>query len=142
MAHTMTQDEWRAFVSEGTRTAKLSTVRSDGSPHVTPVWFVLDGDDLVLTTHKETAKGRNMLRDDRVAICVDDDRPPFSFVSIRGRADVSEDAEELLHWATRIAGRYMGADQAEAYGKRNAVPGELVVRVRVDRVVARAALAE
>ncbi|MEU6083097.1 PPOX class F420-dependent oxidoreductase [Streptomyces sp. NPDC047108] len=142
MAHTMTQDEWHAFVAEGTRTAKLSTVRSDGSPHVAPVWFVLDGDDLVLTTHKETVKGRNLLRDGRVAICVDDDRPPFSFVSIRGTADVSEDAQELLHWATRIAGRYMGADQAEAYGKRNAVPGELVVRVRVDRVVAQAALAE
>jgi hypothetical protein len=36
---------------------------------------------------------------------------------------------ELLHWATRIAGRYMGAEQAEAYGKRNAVEGELLVRI-------------
>ena len=46
----MDDAEWRAFVSEGTRTGKLATVRADGRPHVVPIWFVLDGDDLVFTT--------------------------------------------------------------------------------------------
>ncbi|MFD8568920.1 PPOX class F420-dependent oxidoreductase [Streptomyces sp. NPDC057694] len=136
MAHKMTDEEWHAFVSEGTRTAKLSTVRADGSPHIAPVWFVLDGDDIVFNTGKDTVKGRNLARDGRVALCVDDERPPFSFVTIQGHAELSEDPIELVDSATRIGGRYMGADRAEEFGRRNGVPGELVVRVRVDKVVA------
>ncbi|MYW63515.1 TIGR03618 family F420-dependent PPOX class oxidoreductase [Streptomyces sp. SID8379] len=136
MAHKMTDEEWRAFVSEGTRTAKLSTVRADGSPHIAPIWFVLDGDDIVFNTGKDTVKGRNLARDGRVALCIDDERPPFSFVTIQGQAELSENPAELLDSATRIGGRYMGADRAEEFGRRNGVPGELVVRVRVDKVVA------
>ncbi|MYX39652.1 TIGR03618 family F420-dependent PPOX class oxidoreductase [Streptomyces sp. SID89] len=136
MAQNMTDEEWRAFVSSGTRTGKLSTVRADGSPHVAPIWFLLDGDDVVFNTGKETVKGRNLTRDDRVSLCVDDDRPPFSFVVLQGRARLSEDLDELRHWAARIGGRYMGEDRAEEFGERNGVPGELLVRVRVDKVVA------
>src|SRR5215470_7020662 len=106
MAQQMTEDEWRAFLSEGTRTGKLATVRADGSPHVAPIWFVLDGPDLVFNTGKETVKGRNLLRDDRVSLCVDDDRPPFAYALVRGRARISEEAGPLLEWATRIAVRY------------------------------------
>lgn len=132
----MTEEQWRAFVSAGTRTGKLATVRSDGSPHVVPVWFVLDGDDVVFNTGKGTVKGRNLARDGRVALCVDDDRPPFAFVTLRGRAEISEDPVELRRWATRIGGRYMGEDRAEEFGARNAVPGELLVRVRIEKVTA------
>ncbi|MFD4588493.1 PPOX class F420-dependent oxidoreductase [Streptomyces sp. NPDC087659] len=142
MARKMSQDEWRAFVSQGTRTAKLSTVRADGSPHIAPVWFLLDGDDLLFNTGKETVKGRNLARDGRVALCVDDDRPPFSFVVVQGRAEISEDPEQLRHWATRIAARYMGEDRAEEFGARNGVPGELLVRVRVEKVQAMADVAD
>jgi PPOX class probable F420-dependent enzyme len=142
MAHKMTDDEWRAFASEGTRTGKLSTVRADGRPHLAPVWFVLDGDDLVFNTGKETVKGRNLARDPRVSLCVDDERPPYAFVVCEGTATISEDPDELLKWAIRIGGRYMGADRGEEFGRRNAVPGELLVRVHVDKVVALAELAE
>lgn len=141
MAHHMTKDEWRAFLSEGTRTAKISTVRADGSPHIAPVWFLLDGDDLVFNTGKGSVKGRNLARDGRVSICVDDDRPPFAFAVLQGRADLSEDLGELRRWATRIAGRYMGAEAAEEFGARNGVAGELVVRVHIDKVVAMADMA-
>jgi PPOX class probable F420-dependent enzyme len=138
MAFKMTDAEWRAFVSQGTRTAILSTVRADGSPHSAPVWFLLDGDDIVFMTGKETVKGRNLAREARVALCVDDARPPFSFVTFQGHAAVSEDLTQLQAWGTRIAARYMGEEQAEAFGERNAVPGEFLVRVRIDKVVAMA----
>ncbi|MFJ9412914.1 PPOX class F420-dependent oxidoreductase [Streptomyces sp. NPDC101227] len=141
MAHKMTKDEWRKFLSEGTRTGKMSTVRADGSPHIAPVWFLMDGDELVFNTGKETVKGRNLARDGRVALCVDDERPPFSFVVVQGTAEISEELTEVRHWATRIAARYMGEDRAEEYGARNGVPGELVVRVRIDKAVAIADLA-
>ncbi|AYN42623.1 PPOX class F420-dependent oxidoreductase [Streptomyces dangxiongensis] len=136
MAEKMTDEEWRAFVSDGTRTGKLSTVRADGSPHVAPIWFVLDGDELVFNTGNGTVKGRNLARDGRVALCVDDDRPPFHFVVVSGRARLSEDLAEVRLWATRIAARYMGQERAEEYGARNGVPGELLVRVTIDNVVA------
>ncbi|MFH8448981.1 PPOX class F420-dependent oxidoreductase [Streptomyces fungicidicus] len=136
MGHKMTEEEWREFCSQGTRTAKLSTVRADGSPHVAPVWFLVDGGDVVFNTGKGTVKGRNLARDGRVALCVDDDRPPFGFVVLQGRARLSEDPGELRHWATLIGARYMGEDRAEEFGARNAVPGELLVRVTVEKVVA------
>ncbi|MEU3514913.1 PPOX class F420-dependent oxidoreductase [Streptomyces sp. NPDC006654] len=136
MAEKMTDEEWRAFVSHGTRTGKLSTVNADGSPHVAPIWFLLDGDELVFNTGKDTAKGRNLARDGRVALCVDDDRPPFHFVVLNGRARLSEDLGELRDSATRIAARYMGEERAEEFGARNGVPGELLVRVTVEKVVA------
>ncbi|MCF4137204.1 PPOX class F420-dependent oxidoreductase [Streptomyces sp. Tue 6430] len=142
MAQKMTDEEWRAFVSQGTRTAKLSTVRADGSPHVAPVWFLLDGDEVVFNTGKETVKGRNLARDGRVALCVDDDRPPFDFVVLQGRARISEDLDQVRLWATRIAARYMGDDRAEAFGARNGVPGELVVRVGIEKVLAQKAVAD
>lgn len=142
MAQKMTDTEWRAFLSQGTRTAKLSTVRADGSPHVAPIWFLLDGDQVVFNTSKESVKGRNLARDGRVALCVDDDRPPFDFVVVQGRAQLSEDLDDLREWATRIAGRYMGEENAEAFGERNGRPGELLVRVAIDKVLAQKAVAD
>nr|WSX53145.1 PPOX class F420-dependent oxidoreductase [Streptomyces sp. NBC_00974] len=142
MVKKMTQEEWRAFVSHSTRTGKLSTVREDGSPHIAPIWFVLDGDSFVFNTGKDTVKGRNLARDGRVALCVDDDRPPFSYVILQGRADISEDLDEMLPWASKIGARYMGAEHGDAFGRRNAVPGELLVRVSIDKVISAAGVAD
>ncbi|MFJ1980926.1 PPOX class F420-dependent oxidoreductase [Streptomyces albogriseolus] len=142
MGQKMTEEEWRAFVSHGTRTGKLATVRADGRPHLAPVWFVLDGDEVVFNTGATTVKGRNLARDGRIALCVDDDRPPFAYVILEGRARLSEDPGELRHWAARIGARYMGEDRAEEFGARNGVPGELLVRVRIDKVLAEKGVAD
>lgn len=138
----MTPDERRAFLLEGTRTAALATARAAGGPHVAPIWFTLDGDDLLFNTGKATVKGRDLQRDDRVALMIDDGEPPFAFVAIEGIATLSEDLDEMLHWATRIAARYMGEELAEAYGRRNAVPGEYLVRVTPTKVVAMKGVAD
>ncbi len=141
MPHEMTPDEIREFLLHGTRTAKLATTMADGAPHVMPVWFVLDGDELVFTTDASSVKGRNLRRDPRAAVVVDDQAPPYAFVHMRGSVTVSEDLDELLRFATAIGGRYMGADKADEFGRRNAVPGELVVRLRPERVIAQANVA-
>ena len=126
---------------EGTRTAKLAVVRKNGSPLVTPVWFLVDHDGtIVLTTGKRTVKGRALERDPRVSICVEDDRPPFAFVRVDGVAELSEDPAELRLCATRIAERYMGAERAQEFGERNSVPGEIVVRVRPTHTVGQSEL--
>jgi PPOX class probable F420-dependent enzyme len=141
MAEEMSEDVWKAFITEGTRTGKLSTVRADGSPHVVPMWFLLDGPDLVFTTENDTVKSRNLMRDDRAEMCVDDQRPPYSHAILRGRVRISEDHGQLRTWAARIAARYMGEDRAQEYGQRNSVPGMLLVRMRIEDVSAFAAIA-
>jgi PPOX class probable F420-dependent enzyme len=132
----MTPDEVRSFMLQGTRTAKVATAMADCQPHVMPVWFVLDGDQVVFTTGADSVKGRNLRRDPRIALVVDHEEPPYAFVHLRGRATLSEDLDELRRFATEIGARYMGRDRAEEFGRRNAVPGELLVRVEPDRILA------
>jgi PPOX class probable F420-dependent enzyme len=132
----MTTEEIHSFLLDGTRTAKVATAMADGRPHVMPVWFVLDGEQIVFTTGANSVKGLNLRRDPRVALIVDDQAPPYAFVHVRGRVTLHEDLDELLRFATSIGTRYMGSDRAEEFGKRNAVPGELLVRVTPERVIA------
>jgi len=132
----MTEEEYRSFLLDRSRTAVLATVRADGRPHAAPVWFDLDGDALIFTTGESTVKGRNMRRDPRVSLCIDEEEPPFHYVMIEGVAVLTVENPDLLYWATRIGGRYMGSGRADEYGRRNAVEGELLVRVTPQKVVA------
>lgn len=134
----MSDSERRAFLMEGTRTAKVATTRKDGTPHVTPIWFVLDGDDVIFTTHETSVKGKALMREPRVALVVDDQEPPYSFVMIEGDVTLSRDPSDLLAWATAIGSRYMGLDRAEEFGQRNGVDGELIVRVTPTKTIAKA----
>jgi PPOX class probable F420-dependent enzyme len=132
----MNEQQWRDFVTAGTKTGKLAVTRLDGRPHVTPIWFLLDGDDIVLTTHQDGVKGKALRRDPRAALCVDDQQPPYSFVVIEGRVRISDDSGEVRRWSAALGGRYMGAERAEEFGARNGVPGELLVRLRAEKVIA------
>jgi hypothetical protein len=132
----MTSEEAIEFLSTGTRTGKLATVRANGAPHVTPIWFVVDGDDLVFNTWHTSAKAQHLARDPRVSLVVDLEEAPYAYVLVEGTAAISRDLEEITRFATRIGARYMGEDRAEEFGARNGVEGELLVRLRMDRVIA------
>jgi PPOX class probable F420-dependent enzyme len=138
----MSREEWLPFVSSGTRTGHLAVTRADGSPHVAPVWFVVDSsggvDRLVFNTGATTVKGRALLRDPRFAMSVDVPEPPYSFVLFYATASVVDDPVESLPWSVRIASRYMGEERGEDFGRRNAVPGELLVYGTITKVVAEA----
>ena len=134
--HRMTDAEVREFITaDPPHTAKVATVRADGRPHVAPVWYAVDDDGSILfTTGADTVKGRTLARTGYAAISIDDERPPFSYVTFEGPVELSEDLDQVRHWATILGGRYMGPDTAEAFGERNAVPGELLVRLRPEKV--------
>lgn len=136
MARPLDTAEALDWVFAKARTAKIGVVTKSGAPLVAPIWVARDGDRLVFNTGADTAKGRAILRDPRVSLCFDDETPPFSFVIVHGTASVSEDLPEVRRWAGIIGGRYMGEDQADAYGERNGVPGELLVTVTPTKVVA------
>ena len=128
--------EVRDFLTRGTRTGKLGYLAASGRPLVTPVWFILDGETIVFNTGKDTAKGRYLARDPRISLCADLDAPPYAFVQVQGDAELSEEPDEVIRTATLIGARYMGPGRAEEFGRRNGVPGELVVRVRPVKVLA------
>jgi PPOX class probable F420-dependent enzyme len=140
----MTEEQVRAFLTAlPARTGKLATVRQDGRPHVAPIWYDLDDDGAVLfNTGEKTVKGRNLLRDGRAALCVDDERPPFSFVTVEGAVEIIRELAQVREWAARLGARYMGAERAEEYAERNGVEGELLIRLRPDVVHAAADLAD
>lgn len=142
----MSRDEWWHFASSGTRTGKAAVTRADGTPHVTPIWFILDetpdGDELVFSTGAESVKGRALRRDRRLSVTVDDQEPPYSFVQFTAEATLVTDVEEILPYSIAIGARYMGEDKAETVGKRNAVAGECLVRARITKVIAFADIAD
>jgi PPOX class probable F420-dependent enzyme len=142
--HPMSASEVRAFLTASPpRTAKLATVRADGRPHVAPVWYLVDDDGtVVFSTGSSTVKGRNLAREGYAAICVDDDRPPFSFVIVEGVVEIIEELAQVREWAARLGGRYMGEDRAEEYGARNGVAGELLVRLHPDHIHSAVDMAE
>ena len=125
----LSRSECLSFMMERPRTGKIATTRPDGRPHVAPIWFALDGEQLLFTTWHTTAKATHMRHSPWVSICVDDENRPFAFVKYDGTVEFSDAPGELRHWATMIAARYMGEEMSRAYGERNAVPGELLVRV-------------
>ena len=129
--------EINAFLTAGTRTGKLAYAGLDGRPLVTPVWFIVEDGCIVFNTFRESAKARALARDPRVTLCADLEEPPYAFVQVQGEAGLSEDPGELLRIATMIAARYMGPDRTEEFGTRNGVPGELIVRLRPTKVLAR-----
>ena len=126
----MNQNEIKEFLMRGTYTAKLGTINKDGSPHITPIWFILDENDhIIFTTYFKSLKAKNLVRNPKVSICVDDQVPPFSFVIVNGIAKIMTNSRDLLIWTTKIAERYMGKELSLGYGKRNAVEGELIIKV-------------
>jgi PPOX class probable F420-dependent enzyme len=144
----MSEKEIRRFLMQGTFTGKLATIKKDGSSHIVPVWFVLESsdkngsddreeDDIIFTTNGSSVKAKNIERDKRVSICVDDQTPPFSFVIVYGTAKIYHYRQnELFRFATKIARRYMGKEDAENYGRRNSTEGEVLVRIKAKRIIA------
>jgi PPOX class probable F420-dependent enzyme len=136
-------EEIRAFLTAGTRTGKLGITRLDGRPMVVPVWFAVDDDGtLLFTTGRDTIKGKAIRREPRVSLCVDTEQPPYAYVRVDGSAATIDDPQLLRSWAARIGGRYMGSERAAEYGERNAVPGELLVRITPTRIVAQADISD
>ena len=107
--------------------AKIGTVRKDGSPHVTPIWFMVDGGRIIVNTTTTRVKYRNIRRDPRVSFLVDDGYP---YVMIMGKARVADERDPKLDIET-LAIRYTGEERGrkaarERYWKEDRVSIEIV----------------
>jgi PPOX class probable F420-dependent enzyme len=140
----MSRSEIQTFLNKGTFTGKLATVNEDGSSHVVPIWFVFEYENskdkfgnIYITTGSTSIKAENIQRNNRVSMCVDDQTPPFSFVTVLGNAKIHPYKEQdVLKWATRIAKRYMGEKNAKMIGERNSGEGSVLVQIKPTKIIA------
>ena len=110
--------------------AHLATLMQDGSPQVTPVWFDYDGSSIRINTAKGRVKDKNMRRNGRVALAIQDPDDPYRYLAVRGRVEEVTEAGADVH-IDSLAKKYLGQDR---YPYRQ--PGEVRVtyRIRPERV--------
>lgn len=123
------------FLTHGARTGSVATVGEDGRPHVVPIWYIVEDEEVVFTTWHTSVKARNLASNGRAAMTIDDEDPPFSYLMVEGHVTISDDPAESRRVATLAGGKYMGSDRADEFGARNGVEGELVVRLTIDHLV-------
>jgi len=86
-----TTNEKFLAILQGPYTGVLTTLFADGSPQSTPVWFLLDGDDILFSTTAGAQKLRNIAGDPRSTFAVYDPTDDMSYVEVRGGIEISED---------------------------------------------------
>ena len=91
----------------------ITTLRADGSPHVTPVWHMADGGEIVVAVERGTVKARNVRRNPAVALCVAADETPQPWALVNGEARLSD--EGAADFVRAVAAHYLGADAAKPY---------------------------
>lgn len=120
-------DERQIRFVQKPRIGRLGTTRPDGSPHIAPVWYrYYDGDFLVLTD-RGSQKHRNVMADDRVVLCIDDERPPYHTVLVRGRARV--EPEPGPEWRLALAIHYLGEAGGHRYIEQSGNSDGVLLRI-------------
>ena len=93
----------------------ITTLRADGTPHTTPVWHIVDGEEVVVAVGRNTAKARNVRNNPSVALCVAADESPQRWILVNGSARISEDRVEELVRA--VSYHYLGPEEGAPYVK-------------------------
>jgi PPOX class probable F420-dependent enzyme len=126
--------EVREFLDEGSRIGMLATTRKDGRPWLQPLWYMLDGDDVIVVVNRDCVASHALARDKRAAICVDDEQVPYRFATLECTAETSDVSDEIAPWMRRLVMRYrptIDADRETAYYISS---GVRLARLKVDSV--------
>jgi PPOX class probable F420-dependent enzyme len=105
---TALSEKARALLQER-RFAVLGTINKDGSPQLTTMWYLLDGDVILMNTKAGRTKERNMRRDPRISVCIEDG---YSYVTISGTVEMVDDPQVAQRDIYRLAVRYNGEEEA------------------------------
>ncbi len=128
----------RTFLQDK-RFAVLATVNPDGSPHLTVMWYLLDGDDIVFNTAAGRRKAVNLERDQRVSLTVYDDASPYRYLRMEGRVRIVHDPDVSQADIRRLALRYYDGDEAKterAMRENFSTQQRISYRLRARRVYA------
>jgi len=132
MPKTSLSDKARAFLEEK-RFAVLATINQDGTPQLTTMWYELQGDEIMMNTKVGRAKEHNLRRDQRIAICVEDE---YHYVTLSGTAALNDDQATAQADIRRLAERYHNPEKA-AQMVRDQFANEqrMSLRLKIARVV-------
>ena len=117
---------------EKARIARLGTVGSDGGPHIAPVWYRFEDGAFLVLTDRGSQKHRNIERDPRVTLCIDDDRPPYHTVLVHGHAAVEPSPGP--DWRLALAVHYLGDEAGRRYVEQNDSPNGVLLRISAEKV--------
>ena len=131
----MTDDEVNEFLTKGTNTGKISTVRSDGRPHIAPILFIYENGKIFFLTLSTSIKAKNILNNSKVSFCTDDPSPPFSFVIIEGDAKLLSNSNNLFEWAGKIGDRFNAKKESEMMIKRLEGQGMTLVEINPSKII-------
>ena len=90
--------------------AHVATLMPDGTPQVTPVWVDYDGQYIIINSARGRQKDKNLRRNPKVSLSIQDPDNPYRYLEVRGRvAEITEDgADEHID---KMAKKYMGVDR-------------------------------
>lgn len=135
MPSRMSRPQWERLLGER-RVGVLATMSEDGTPVLTPIWFLYRGGRILMRTGKEAVKARNIARNPKAAICVQDERPPYRSITVYGTAAIEPAAAGL---DADIARRYLGSVAGAGYLRtsREAIEQseEVTIALTPERVV-------
>ncbi len=129
----MLNDKAKALLDKPKQFATISTIEPDGRPQSSVVWYVRDGDDVLVSTVADRRKHKNMVRDPRVTLLVYDAENPYEYVEIRGRVQMTTEGGRGL--IGDLARAYMGADRYTMDDGTDNV--RVVCRIVAEKVVSR-----
>ena len=112
----------RQFLNER-RFATVATINADGTPQLSVMWYLLRSDMLIFNTEKDRRKARNLLRDRRMALCVEDE---YRYVTVSGSVEIVDDPAVAQSDIRELTSRYKGMAAADEYYQRVFVPFERV----------------
>jgi PPOX class probable F420-dependent enzyme len=127
-------NELRAFLDQPRTFARIATVGANGAPQVTTMWFRREGDTLRLVCEPDAAKARNIRRNPRVAVVVEDPADPYRYFQFRGPATVEDDRAAADEETRKLAYRYLGQERGDAYLASAAGEPLVTIVVQVERV--------
>jgi PPOX class probable F420-dependent enzyme len=130
----MTPEEQREFLKNN-RLVIVGIPRKDGAPHMSPVYYVMDGDDILISTTASRFKAKAIHRNPAVSLCILGEQLPFPYLTIYGRGVIEEQGavEAMMKIGARITGSPVPESARPAVEKRAKDEGRIVLRVTPER---------
>ena len=129
----MAEDQRLTHFLEASRIAVVATLNRDGSPQLTPNWYVYDGGRLAISTTKERLKHRNLLRDPRMSVCICSEPMAHEYAVIKGNVEI-DDTDAIWPITRKIVERYVAPDGVEARLEMLRQENRVVLYLQPERV--------
>jgi len=137
MSIVMSSQEIENFLSDG-HTARIATVKPDNSPHVTPVWYLWENNQLLMTIPKDSVKARNIRQNNKVAVTIDTDKAPIKAVIIEGTAKIEELSNDIERKIDRrMAAKYVKTEYLDEYIEWAGAQGieYIYIKIRPEKMI-------